>query len=624
MPRLNLYEQQTSMGQVRASAADTGAQVGEAVNQAGNVLMDIGTQIKTREDVLDRVRLLNDFDTNAVTQLEALQAGEDIASKATVDKYNQGLRESVNKAVAQHSGTSASRAALQAQLENQAGQYAKSAMGAQIKAQHNLIAQRVDQVSNELGIKAGFAPDQFTTAFAMLDSELDKLGPAISPAQQQEYRRTGRAKIATNAISGFMQRGDFTSARAMMKDPNIGPNLSPDTARSFTMDITVDERKAEIENKRQDQNVARFAQRLGRDMTPEEVLKARSLPDKKNMTIADEITEYELVTGKPASQDVVDRMYKVASEGGSATSKQFGNSLQGIAIAYVTENAVAYANGMLDPAQARTFQSAYAEAYKPIERQDPDTKLWTKIAPTVPGFARDAMERGSGRYGGMAPVPAPGAQRPGSPEYEYAKGLLRQSGGTTAQIPADSQYFNPDAAANPPASVATGGRLWNVADQVAGPVAGVKRAIGGGPVSMGIGGAEVSAAQEVEMLQKNLVNTLRKNPRYSEGERQSIAEDIKITPEMLSNPTAYRLRLVEIGRYIQDELKANSNIQANPEKATAEQRQMAIESNRTLSDFYVKLGLPQRVKSVEEAKKLAPGTQFLDENWILRQTPNRK
>ena len=174
----------------------------------------------------------------------------------------------------------------------------------------------------------------------------------------------------------------------------------------------------------------------------------------------------------------------------------------------------------------------------------------------------------------------------------------------------------------PAAAAPTGGpRLWDQADNVAGPVAGVQRWIGSGPVPMGIGGEQVSAAQQVEMQSRNLVRALQQNPRYAEGERKSIEKDIQIGPEAMSNPTAYRLRLVEIGKYIQEELQFNASVLKNPNGTTVQQRQQALQSTAHLDEFYGKLGLPQQVKSVEEAKKLPPGTQFLDENWILRQVP---
>ena len=88
---------------------------------------------------------------------------------------------------------------------------------------------------------------------------------------------------------------------------------------------------------------------------------------------------------------------------------------------------------------------------------------------------------------------------------------------------------------------------------------------------------------------------------------------------------AYQLRLVEIGKYIDEEVRFNAKVLQNPTGTTVQQRQQAMQSNAALSQFYDQLELPPRVKSPEEAKKLPPDTvEFLDENWILRDGPARR
>jgi len=164
-----------------------------------------------------------------------------------------------------------------------------------------------------------------------------------------------------------------------------------------------------------------------------------------------------------------------------------------------------------------------------------------------------------------------------------------------------------------------------MASKVAGPVAGVARWWGSGPVPLGLGQEEVSAEQYVTTQQKSLVRALQQNPRYAEGERKSIEEDIRITPETFGNERAYQLRLVEIGKYIDEEVRFNAKILQNPTGTTVQQRQQAMQSNAALSQFYDQLELPIKVKSLAEAKKLPPNTEeFLDENWILRDGPGKK
>lgn len=164
-----------------------------------------------------------------------------------------------------------------------------------------------------------------------------------------------------------------------------------------------------------------------------------------------------------------------------------------------------------------------------------------------------------------------------------------------------------------------------MASKIAGPVAGVARWWGEGPVPLGMGQEEVSAAQYVSNQQKSLVRALQQNPRYAEGERKSIEQDINIEPKALGNPQAFKLRLVEIGKYIDDELRFNAKVLQNPTGTTVQQRQQAMQSNAALSQFYDQLELPIRVKSLAEAQKLPSNVEeFLDENWILRDGPARR
>lgn len=274
----------------------------------------------------------------------------------------------------------------------------------------------------------------------------------------------------------------------------------------------------------------------------------------------------------------------------------------------------------------------------PKNREDPVTGTVQKITPTAPKFAEEAMRRGSAIYGGLSEgVTQPSGVGGRQNELEYATSLLNGRSGTVA-IPPSSPFYDQSqppgqTSMAPPASGAPadggssvkGRGLWSMASKVAGPVAGVKRWWGSGPVPMGQGFEEVSAAQYVEQQQKSLVRALQQNPRYAEGERKSIEKDIAITPEAFGNERAYQLRLVEIGKYIDEEVRFNAKVLQNPTGTTVQQRQQAMQSNAALSQFYDQLELPPRVKSPEEAKKLPPDTvEFLDENWILRDGPARR
>ena len=628
MPRLNLYEQQTTAQGPRASGAYFGAAPAQALEGAGNVLQDIGERVQRREELGAAQDVMEGVDTWAVTALDDFQKRQDIMTAQALPEFQNALSQKRQEALSNFTGRPEARAALERQLDNQLAQYGKSAITAKIKAGQDQMGRALEQQFNKSSIQVDAAPDIWSFAKDENLAAVEMWKPAMSKDQYESAKRLAYAKPLQSAVRSHLAQGNIEGAEALMADESFSKYLTMEEARPLLIDGAVGRGKMEKEERRVQSNVTKFQSRLGRELTPDEVVRVRTLPAKKDMTPADEITELELIQGKPASQDQVDKIFKTYIDDG-AKGGSFGNSLQGRSLSYVTENSVAYANGHLTPAQARQFEASFNEAYAPKDVLDPVTGQMRRITPSVPGFAQEAMTRGSSIYGGgMAAGPRPGETVQldinGQP---VGTGVVDANGKWTVPAPPESQSWggeNRGAGQPAPAPTGSGASLWDQASNVAGPVAGVQRWIGSGPVPMGIGGEQVSAAQQVEMQSRNLVRALQQNPRYAEGERKSIEKDIQISPEAMSNPTAYRLRLVEIGRYIQEELQFQSSILKNPNGSTVQQRQQALQSTSVLNDFYGKLGLPQQVKSIEEAKKLPPGTQFLDENWILRQVPGSR
>ena len=631
MPRLNLHEQQTSAQGPRSSGADFGAAPAQALEGAGNALFEIGERIQRRDELGVSQNMMELVNEDAQQLLVDFEKRQDIMSEKALPEFQGGLKELKDRALSRVTLRPEARAALERQIDNQIAQYGKSAISVKIKAGHEQMGRAIDQQFNKSALQVDAAPDIWSFAKDENLATVEMWKPGMSKDQYEQAKRTAVAKPLQAAVRSHIAQGDYDAAETLMKDEAFSKYMSIEDARPLRIDVAVGRGKQESEVKRQDANVQLFSTRLGRPLTPEEEIKARSLPSRKDMTPADEITQLELVQGKPASQDQVDKIFKTYVEGGKSDT-MFGKGTMGLAMAYVTEKAVEYANGFLSPAEARRFESSYAEAYMPKNREDPVTGTVQKITPTAPKFAEEAMRRGSAIYGGLsAGVTQPSGVGGRQNELEYAASLLNGRLGTVA-IPPSSPFYDqsqpPGQTSMVPAATESpvkGRGLWSMASKVAGPVAGVKRWWGSGPVPMGQGFEEVSAAQYVEQQQKSLVRALQQNPRYAEGERKSIEKDIAITPEAFGNERAYQLRLVEIGKYIDEEVRFNAKVLQNPTGTTVQQRQQAMQSNAALSQFYDQLELPPRVKSPEEAKKLPPDTvEFLDENWILRDGPARR
>jgi len=633
MAKLPLYEQQTSVGSVRASGQDFGTGVAQATGEMGGVVNDIGMQMKRRQDVIERVQLMTEFDKFAQDALTTLNDTEDISSPATVQKYSAGLREKAGEIVKRHGGTGSSRAELQAQIENQVGQYAKSATATQVKAQQQFIGTVVDQKANELAISGAFAPDKIGDLFTDLDRTIDTMADAMSPGLAAQYKEAGRSRIATSAIQNLLVQGQAGTAKKLIENPEVAKYLGADTARKFAIDIVVDERKNELETQRQNKNVASWSQRIGRDLTPQEVVKVRSMPEKKDMTVADQIVEYELITGKPAPQSVVDQFYKVDGPGSGAS--MFGNSLQGRALSFVTENAVAYANGMLGPDQARIFEASAAEAYKPVMRPNPVTGQLEEVRPTIPNFVTQAMEQGGRAYGGMTltgpratgnnPMPGQTVQLTDSTGRVIGRSVVGPNGTWTIQDQ------NPQAAA--PQGAPAGGTqpspegektIWEMADDIAGPVPATQAAVGRTPFIGGMldGGGEVAKNRSYVKTQvSQMVDALSINPRNPVALVEMIRKEIDVDPKIMDDPSAYRKRIEGVNRSLTERLIEETNAGNDP-TLPAKTRQDALEVANTIRNFQQKL-MPPQVKNLKELQQLGlqPGSKFVDPNGVLRLVP---
>lgn len=601
MAKLPVYEQQTRAESPVATAESMGGSMARATQDIGRTLADIGETMQRREDVIEGVGNNNTFNNDTVKEFEAIRVDQSIASKGTVEKFQQTMRQRADTLINGYKGSGSGRATLRAQLDNQIGNYTRMALGEQIKAQHNLIGKAVEQSANSLALTAGMAPDQYVNALSEFDTKLDQFADAIPKDLMEQYRQSGRSQIATNAVNSLINSGQYDSAKALMSDPTIAPLMTADFGRQASMNIAVGTYKKEQDIARQNQNVAKYTMALGRNLTPEEQIKVRMLPEKKNMTAADEIMQLEIIQGKPASQAQVSDILGVKG--------QFGDSLQGRALNYITDNATRYANGMMTPEERLNFEVSYNEAYKPIEKTDPVTGMITKITPAIPPFIQQAMSRGARFGGGGAPRPAAPPAMPGG-------------GGGGGGAPAASSVAPVQAGEGQPipSNPSDQRSIWDRRANIVGPVATARSAIqavpGVGPAAAtSVFGAEETRQADadrvyVENASRDLVRVLQNNPKFAEGERKAIEKEISVGPEMFRSVESYEGKLIGINQSLQDRL--NDAQKTLTSQVSLEERKRATDNINAITQFRQKLGLPVMVKTAEDAQRLAPGTRFMD------------
>jgi predicted RNA-binding Zn ribbon-like protein len=642
MAKFQIYEQQTVPGSVRASGQEFGAGVAQAQAQLGGVVADIGVRMVEREATFDSLTRARDLESWATESFRALEDTGDISRGETILKYTQGLREKQQELLSGHRGTGRTRAALKAQLENQVVQFEKGAREKQVKAQHAFMGDFLDQRTNQIAAQVAFAPELMGQGFEELDASIAQLADALPQTDIEKYRNSGRSSMVVSTLSQLESRGQVDAADALLKNPEYTKYLNPDQSRRFVMNIGAEKGKRALEAEKKAANLQTVASVMGVDsetMTPQQRMIAESFSN-DTMEYAEKLNLIQMVQGSPATPEQRSKVFNLDS-----ARKQTG--LQNL-----LAELPAFESNRMDP-ESRSAFAVQVEKLLPTQyRKNEDTGQYEPIKgsggierlnqiigrPSSGGGVPSRQSRvspggnfqGNGYAGGSAAAAATGqreilnreltvAQREGN--TELVQSLQRELGRLPDAGGADTNTFEAGAAAelgDAPTIERLGG-LWGLADKVAGPVAGVKRAVGGGPVSFGIGQDEVGAAREVELQQRNLVRVLQQNPRYAEGERQDIAKSISIEPNAFSNPDAYRTRLIQIAKFAQEEMAYQSSVlKKSPTETTPEMRQQAMQAIPLFQKFTERMQLPPRLKP-EEAKKLPKGTVFLTTDWQLKQ-----
>jgi hypothetical protein len=106
-------------------------------------------------------------------------------------------------------------------------------------------------------------------------------------------------------------------------------------------------------------------------------------------------------------------------------------------------------------------------------------------------------------------------------------------------------------------------------------------------------------------------------------EMAAIEKEVDISGQVLDNPEAYARRLIGIDEALERRIGDETKILANP-NTPLEQRKAAESVINVITNFRQTLGVPQKVKSKEEAMKLPPGTEFIDPNGVVRVVPGAR
>lgn len=221
MPRLNLYEQQTTAQGPRASGAEFGAAPAQALEGAGNVLQDIGERVQRREELGAAQDVMESVDTWAVSALDDFQKRQDIMTAQALPEFQNALNQKRQEALSNFTGRPEAKAALERQLDNQLAQYGKSAITAKIKAGQDQMGRALDQQFNKSSIQVDTAPDIWSFAADENLAAVEMWKPAMSKDQYESAKRLAYAKPLQAAVRSHLAQGNIEGAEALMADESF-------------------------------------------------------------------------------------------------------------------------------------------------------------------------------------------------------------------------------------------------------------------------------------------------------------------------------------------------------------------------------------------------------------------
>lgn len=576
---------------------------------------------RSRVDAVERARALTTYTEAATTELRRINDEDDISKDDVLGNYGAFLEKQKQDLLTAHTGSEASKLALAERLEAMRGSLASQASTFSIQAQKKMLADTIGGELNKLATRANNGTDSIADLWKSWDGVVNDMAPGLTPDQERDFRRAGREKLVESSLGSLLDRGAVQDAKKILTEtPGIAEILSPETSRRLNQRIVVAEAEEQKGIREGKKKLDEFKTIMGREPNADERIRLAGVaPPQGRQTLADKVKEFEIVTGKPATQDQIAKMAGAAT----AEDRLFGAGLRGRALEIATTNAPAFAAGLMTPEQENQFIASVTELQRPETFVDPTTQEMVTRPPLLPPFVSEAFKRRgmaipsieaqAEPQPGPGPGPVPGAGGQGSP----APAGPPQSGATTtggvgepgARLPSDKTIF---------------GR----ASLITGPVSAAGELIGRTPIL----GEFVPASQitqsrnDLMVARRDLVTVLQNSPKYAEGEREQIQEEIKIEPQVFDRPGALRNRLIGIDDALARREQTAARVM-NTAPVGSERRRQAASILLGLQQFRQVLGVPPRYGTAGDVKKaiedgdLGPGDMFIFNGEIKRVKP---
>ena len=283
----------------------TAAMEGQAAESMGRSFVAFGDSVVTaerrisdRRQAIERVRLSTEYQTVAQEELRRLQTEDDLSKPEVMAQYRQFLKDRQADIMGRYEASDENKLRLMERMIPVQTGMADNATQMALKATNAMLSQSFNSSLKTWAAEATDSPSKINEIFLRIDAEIDDMGPALSPAQELQFRNAARQQVTLSAVSGMLDGGEWRQARMMLDEtPGIDSVLSPDARRGLEKRISTfrnAEEKGIIEVRRK---TAMFRSLLGRDPTPGESLQLAGID--MDATPQMKISQTEQALGRP-------------------------------------------------------------------------------------------------------------------------------------------------------------------------------------------------------------------------------------------------------------------------------------------------------------------------------------
>jgi hypothetical protein len=288
-----------------------------------------------------------------------------------------------------------------------------------------------------------------------------------------------------------------------------------------------------------------------------------------------------------------------AKKAGEKASGPLGKGSKGDILNVLIQYAPLYAAGALEPEARNTFITAVTDYTQPttFEYTDPESGLKSIRTQRneLPDFVKQAL-------GGKAPAsstttPAPGAVAPAALKTSPV-GLTASAANPeifqVASTAPKSSFFDLAATGTGFVPVLVSGVARNVPLDAAGKI---------GPEFQ-------QSTAMLESMTNRVVNTLQENPRFAEGERKQILDEVRLAPKLFSNKNGYINQIIALDNVLEGIETKTRNIQSET-KTGITARNAATKKLEELTAVRDLLGIQQRTVVDPAVWKTLPAGDYI-------------